>query len=196
MGRKNNRGKPLYGTKVQKFSAFRNVCRYVLYLVFIFVAFIFSTTGDFRKPILMIPIVIGISSASNPAVAGGAGILCGLLTDISTSSLFGYHALVFFLIALAVQSLYHYYWSNHILLFLLSTGVASLVVTGLDFLFRYAVWGFSNLAYYYTHYALVYCLYTVISSVVLYLLFFLIHHFLRSTQKIVAERKVKSIEEG
>lgn len=55
----------------------RNVFRWILYGLLILLAFIFSTSGDYTKPLLMIPIALCISSVSKEAVAGGVGIVCG-----------------------------------------------------------------------------------------------------------------------
>ena len=42
----------------------RNVFRWILYGLLILLAFIFSTSGDYTKPLLMIPIALCISSVS------------------------------------------------------------------------------------------------------------------------------------
>ena len=80
----------------------RNVIRWGLYAVCIFLAFVTANGGDFTKPLLLIPIALCISSVSGAVVSGGIGILCGLLLDISCGTLAGYHGILLFLICLAV----------------------------------------------------------------------------------------------
>ena len=55
----------------------RNVIRWVLYAVCIFLAFVTANGGDFTKPLLLIPIALCISSVSGAVVSGGIGILFG-----------------------------------------------------------------------------------------------------------------------
>lgn len=81
----------------------RNVIRWGLYAVCIFLAFVTANGGDFTKPLLLIPIALCISSVSGAVVSGGIGILCGLLLDISCGTLAGYHGILLFLICLAVS---------------------------------------------------------------------------------------------
>ena len=84
----------------------RNVIRWGLYAVCIFLAFVTANGGDFTKPLLLIPIALCISSVSGAVVSGGIGILCGLLLDISCGTLAGYHGILLFLICLAVSCMY------------------------------------------------------------------------------------------
>ena len=74
----------------------RNVIRWGLYAVCIFLAFVTANGGDFTKPLLLIPIALCISSVSGAVVSGGIGILCGLLLDISCGTLAGYHGILLF----------------------------------------------------------------------------------------------------
>ena len=55
----------------------RNVIRWGLYAVCIFLAFVTANGGDFTKPLLLIPIALCISSVSGAVVSGGIGILFG-----------------------------------------------------------------------------------------------------------------------
>jgi cell shape-determining protein MreD len=78
----------------------RNTIRWILYVLFIFLAFVTANGGDFIKPLLLIPVALCIASVSGTVVSGGIGILCGLLLDISCGTLPGYHGILLFLICL------------------------------------------------------------------------------------------------
>lgn len=55
----------------------RNTIRWILYVLFIFLAFVTANGGDFIKPLLLIPVALCIASVSGTVVSGGIGILCG-----------------------------------------------------------------------------------------------------------------------
>ena len=132
----------------------RNVFRWILYGLLILLAFIFSTSGDYTKPLLMIPIALCISSVSKEAVAGGVGIVCGFCMDVTTGSLPGYHAILLFLLCMLTALLYDRLMQRRYFNMLLFTAVVTFLVTGADFVFRYAMWGYDHMAMIYTHYML------------------------------------------
>ena len=70
------------------------------------------------------------------------------------------------------------------------------MVTGLDFVFQYAIWGYDNVSRLYLHHQLPCLGYTVLSSVVIYPIFALIHHFLLPKRRRTIEKKHKPMEES
>ncbi len=180
----------------RKHPILRNGIRWALYLLLIFGAFIFANSGDFLKPLLLIPIALGISSVSGSITAGIIGLVCGFLMDISSGTLLGYRALVLFLICIAASILYDRLFRLHFLNTLLFTAVTAFLVTGLDYIFRYWIWGYDHVSYLYTHYSLRILLYTTASAIVFHLIFALIHRFLLPERKRTLERTVKPILEN
>ena len=155
----------------------RNVFRWILYGLLILLAFIFFYLRRLRKPLLMIPIALCISSVSGAVVSGGVGIVCGFCMDVTTGSLPGYHAILLFLLCMLTALLYDRLMQRRYFNMLLFTAVVTFLVTGADFVFRYAMWGYDHMAMIYTHYMLPCLLYTCISTIVIYPVFHCIHRF-------------------
>ena len=151
--------------------------------------------GDFTKPLLLIPIALCISSVSGAVVSGGIGILCGLLLDISCGTLAGYHSILLFLICLAVSCMYDRLLLQRFWNLIWLTAVAAFVVTGFDFVFQYAIWGYHQISQLYLHHTLPCLAYTVISSMICYPVFSLIHRFLLPKRRRTIEKKLKPMEE-
>lgn len=173
----------------------RNVFRWIIYILLIFFAFIFANSGDFIKPYLLIPISLCISSVSDLRTSAIVGLCCGFLMDMSGGTLLGYRALLLFLMCMITAVLYDRFMQQHFVNTLLFTAVATFIVTGLDFIFRYAIWEYDHLFYLYTHYSLRILLYTVISAAILHPIFLLIHKFLLPPRKRVVEETVKAMDE-
>lgn len=173
----------------------RNAIRWVLYLLCVFLAFVTANGGDFTKPLLLLPIALCISSVSGLAVSGGAGIVCGLLLDISCGTLLGFYALLLFPICMAVSLLYDRLLQQRFWNMVFLTGAAAFLVTGLDFVFRYAIWGYDQVSYLYVHRSLPCLGYTVIGGAVLYPIFALIHRFLLPPRRRTIEKTIKPMEE-
>ena len=160
----------------------RNTIRWILYVLFIFLAFVTANGGDFIKPLLLIPVALCIASVS------GTVISCGTLP--------GYHGILLFLICLFTSRLYDRFLLQRFWNMMFLTAAVSFVVTGLDFVFQYAIWGYDNVSRLYLHHQLPCLGYTVLSSVVIYPIFALIHHFLLPKRRRTIEKKHKPMEES
>ncbi len=173
----------------------KNFFRYLIYIILLFLSFILAGTGDYIKPLYLIPLAIGIASVSPLGIAGSAGIICGFFMDMSSNSPLGYHALLLFLICMGISILYDRLLTGHFFNYFLLNAAAAFVIITCDFCFRYALWGYAHLSYYYTHYCLRCLLYTIIVSVFFYLIFLLVHHFLLPPRKRRLEKNVKPLAE-
>lgn len=182
-------------SKRPKHPKVRNTIRWVLYFLCIFLAFVTANSGDTIKPLLLIPVALCISSVSSMFIAGSIGILCGLLMDISTGSLLGYHGILLFLLCMATSLFYDRLLQQRFLNMAFFTFMAAFLVTGFDFVFQYAIWGYENMSYLYVHHSLPCLLYTTISGAVCYPIFALIHRFLLPKRRRTIEKKVKPLEE-
>lgn len=169
----------------------RNVIRWALYVLCILIAFLLANTGDYAKPIFLIPIALCISSVSGSITAGSIGIACGFLLDISSGTLLGYHAILLFLLCLATSLLYDRLMQQRFLNMVFFTLIAAFFVTGSDYIFRYAIWGHENVSHIYLHYSLPCVLYTGISGAVCYPIFFCIHRFLLPKRRRTVEKTLK-----
>ncbi len=185
----------LLPSKKKKRTRLHNAIRWGLYLLMILIAFLISNTGDYTKPLLLIPIALSIASVSGSYVSGTVGIICGFLMDISSGTLLGYHAIAMFLFCLAVSTLYDRLMQQRFLNLVFFTAIAAFLITGMDFIFCYAIWGYENVSYLYIHYSLPCVLYTTISGGVLYPIFSLIRRHLLPRRKRTVEKTVKPMEE-
>ncbi len=182
-------------SKKPKRQKLRSVILWVLYSILILMAFVLGTAGDYVKPLLLLPIALCISSVCSTAVAGGIGIACGLLIDISYGTLLGYHAIPLFLICMGVSLLYDRLMQQRLLNLVFFTLVAAFLITGSDYIFQYAIWGYENVSQIYVKNSLPCLVYTVISSVVYYPIFRLMHRFLLPPRRRKVERTVKPIDD-
>ena len=189
------RNKRLLPEQKRKHPKLRNTIRWMLYVLLIFFAFVFANSGDFLKPMLLIPIALSVSSVSSGITAGFVGLVCGFLMDVCGGTLLGYRALLLFLFCMATSVLYDRMFRQHFLNTLLFTAAAAFLITGFDYIFRYAIWGYDHVSYLYTHYSLRILLYTILSAMVLHPIFALIHKFLLPQRKRTLEQTVKPIEE-
>ena len=174
----------------------RNVIRWGLYAVCIFLAFVTANGGDFTKPLLLIPIALCISSVSGAVVSGGIGILCGLLLDISCGTLPGYHAIGLFLICMLISRLYDRLMQQRFFNLVFFTAITAFFLTGTDFIFQYAIWGHEHVSQIYLHYSLKCLLYTTISSAVCYPIFYCIHRYLLPQRRRTVEKTLKPMEDS
>ena len=72
-------------TREQHILRFKTTLRWVLYYLLIFVSFIIMTSGTLYKPIILVPLSIGIAVNNNMYGSAVTGAVCGFLTDISVS---------------------------------------------------------------------------------------------------------------
>lgn len=173
----------------------QNFVRWVFYILLIFLAFLFATSGNFLKPTLLIPIVLSICSVSRIITSACVGIFCGFLMDMTSGTLMGYHAILLFLIGMAVSVLYDKLIQQRFFNFLIFTIISAGIITGVDFLFKYGIWGYDHVSYLYIHHSLPCLLLTSISSIIIYPIFYFIHkHFLPERKRTI-EKKLKLMKD-
>lgn len=185
----------LLPTRKKKRTRLCNTIRWILYILLILLAFLLANTGDYIKPLLLIPIAFCISSVSGTFVSGAVGIVCGFLMDISSGTLLGYHAIALFLFCMLISVLYDRLMQQRFFNLVFFTAIAAFLITGSDFIFCYAIWGYRHVSYLYLHYSLPCLFYTIISSMVYYPIFYVIHQNLLPERKRTVEKTVKPIEE-
>lgn len=190
-----NKLKPLT-EKPLKHPKLRNGIRWGLYILLIFLAFVTANAGDFRKPLLLIPVALCISSVSGMAVSGLVGSICGFLLDISCGTLPGYHAILLFLLCMLTSRLYDRLMQQRFLNMLLFTSAAAFLITGSDFVLQYAIWGYDHVSQLYLHHSLPCLAYTALSTCICYPIFWWIHkHFLPARRRTL-KKTLKPMEES
>lgn len=142
--------------------------RWGIFLFMIFVFFIFSCTGNFVKPLLLIPAAICISVNENELTAACTGVLCGLLTDIACDRLFGYNAIILVICCTAVSWLFSNILRRSMINVFILTAVAVFAQGFTDYLLYYLIWSSNDVSVIYTDIILPSCIMTSVSSLLLY----------------------------
>lgn len=172
-----------------------NVLRWSIYLLLMLLAFVTASAGDYVKPLWLIPISFCIASVHGTVIAAVTGILCGLLMDISCGTLPGYHGILLFLMCMLISILYDRLMQQRFWNLVFFTGIAAFLVTSLDYIFQYAIWGYDNVSLIYVYYALPCLLYTLLSCIVCYPVFRLIHRFLLPQRKRTVQRTIQPLHD-
>lgn len=144
--------------------------QWVSFSLLIGLAFSASTAGSFRKPLLLLPLALCISSRTGEIQATAVGLVCGLLMDIAGGKLMGSNAVILICFCVPVSLLYQYILRHKLLNMLVLTAVCTAVQGYLDYLFYYAIWGHEDVSWIYMHQTLPAGLMTVASVLVLYYL--------------------------
>lgn len=129
------------------------ILRYFAYTLEILVVFVLQETpGLFppvfgQRPIALIPVALAIAYFESGTASMAFGILTGLLVDYGMGGALGFHALVLALVCYAVAMLAENLLRASFLTYLLSAVLLMAVVTLLQWLFYYVLYGYGHTAY-------------------------------------------------
>ncbi len=153
--------------------------RLVLYAVIILLCFVTASSGNFRKPLLLIPVALCISSYAREHTALITGIICGLLLDIVCNKLLGFNALLLCIMCLGMSILYKHLLMHKLLNFMVLAAAGIFIQGALDYFFFYEIWNYSNVSFLFIHHILPCCIYTLISALPVYAVIHNINRLLR-----------------
>ncbi len=126
-----------------------HVIRHLFYVLLLFVCYVLQCTPGFfqlweGKPMLTLGVVVAVAMFEGPLVGGLYGAFGGLLYDVSGASLFGFSGILAMAVGVAVGLLTCYLvrntWINGVALM----AVSCLSVRLVEFVFQYAVWGYTG----------------------------------------------------
>lgn len=120
------------------------------------------------KPILLAGFMTAFAMRSAEVPAAVFGGLAGLLWDLSSHTLFGFHGLFFFAGAVAVSLLTQYLMQPKLVNFLLFTGVILLVDRLFYELFYYVIWQYESSGLVLLRYLLPQIGYSLIAGIPIY----------------------------
>jgi rod shape-determining protein MreD len=144
------------------------VIRWTIFLAMIFIFFIFMCTGNFIKPLLLIPMAVCISVNEDELISACTGVLCGLLTDIACDRLFGYNAIILAVSCTVVSLLFSNLLRRNIInVFILSSAI-TFIQGGIDYLLYYFIWSSEDVSVIYIDIILPSCIITSLSSLLIY----------------------------
>lgn len=179
-------------TREQRILYIKTAIRWVLYYVLIFFSFIIMTSGTWFKPILLLPVALGISVNNNQYASVFTGALCGFLIDISCGKLFGYNAVLLSVFCILTSLVFELYLKHKFFNYLAITAAASYIQCLLDYKFYYQIWGYENVERIFVRVTLRVWIYTLISSVFIYLVFKLINRFLMPKTHFTIEETIST----
>ncbi|WP_303790168.1 rod shape-determining protein MreD [Ruminococcus flavefaciens] len=179
-------------TREQHILRFKTTLRWVLYYLLIFVSFIIMTSGTLYKPIILVPLCIGIAVNNNMYGSAVTGAVCGFLTDICCGKLFGYNAVILTFFCIAANLLFELYLKDRFINYMIITAVVSYIQCRLDYKFYYQIWEYENVGRIFVRVSLRVWIYTVISAVFMYLLLKLVNRFLMPREHLTIEEAINT----
>ncbi len=179
-------------TREQHILHIKTALRWIVYYLLIFLSFIIMTSGTLYKPILFVPLAIGISIRNNLYGSAVTGAFCGLLTDICCGRLFGFNAVILTFFCIAASLLFELYLKDRFINFLIITAAVSYIQCWLDYKFYYQIWEYENVGRIFTRVSLRVWVYTVISSIFVYLLLKLVNRLLMPKEHLTIEEAINT----
>ncbi len=177
--------KHLSSKRKRKFA----IIRWIIFSLIIWFVFIFTTTGTFIKPNILIPLALCISMREDALVSAILGIICGLLSDIAFGKIIGYNA-IFLLIGCVCTSLLF----THLLReTLINIAVVNILYSAahffLDYFFYYIIWEYEHNRIILKEYILPEFILTIASL-------FLIHPIIKLIRNHFTLRKMHTLNEN
>lgn len=179
-------------TREQHILRFKTTLRWVLYYLLIFVSFIIMTSGTLYKPMILVPLSIGIAVNNNMYGSAVTGAVCGFLTDICCGKLFGYNAVVLTFFCILANLLFELYLKDRFINYMIITTVVSYIQCWLDYKFYYQIWEYENVGRIFVRVSLRVWIYTVISAVFVYLVLKLVNRFLMPREHLTIEEAINT----
>lgn len=179
-------------TREQHILRFKTTLRWVLYYLLIFVSFIIMTSGTLYKPMILVPLSIGIAINNNMYGSAVTGAVCGFLTDICCGKLFGYNAVVLTFFCILANLLFELYLKDRFINYMIITTVVSYIQCWLDYKFYYQIWEYENVGRIFVKVSLRVWIYTVISAFFVYLVLKLVNRFLMPREHLTIEEAINT----
>lgn len=163
------------------------IIQWILFAGLILLSYLFETTGSYRKPLILIPVALCISSHTGEIQAMTVGAVCGLLLDLACGKLLGCNGIILVISCVIVSLLYRYLLKqkllNMLLLITVCTGLQGLI----DYVFYYKIWNIPD-AELILHKMIIPCgIMTILSGIIFY---FVIKKIAESCQN----RRIQKLE--
>lgn len=179
-------------TRQQHILRIKTTIRWLLYYLLIFLSFIIMTSGTLYKPILLVPLAIGIAINNNIYGSAVTGASCGFLIDICCGKLFGYNAVILAFFCIAANLVFELYLKSRFINYLMITALVSYIQCWLDYKFYYQIWDYENVGRIFVRVSLRVWAYTVISSFFVYLLIKLVNKLLMPKEHLTIEEAINT----
>jgi len=179
-------------TREQHIFRFKTTLRWIIYYLLIFISFIIMTSGTLYKPILLVPLAVGIAINNNLYASAVTGAICGFLIDICCGKLFGYNAVVLTVFCIAANLVFELYLKDRFINYFIITAAAAFLQCRLDYKFYYQIWGYKHVGRIFRRVSMKIWLYTVISSVFVFLVLKLVNRLLMPREHLTIEEAINT----
>ncbi|MBO7475231.1 MAG: hypothetical protein J6U00_14740 [Ruminococcus sp.] len=179
-------------TREQRIFRIKTTLRWGIYYLLIFIGFIIMSSGTLYKPILLVPLAIGIALKNNIYASAVTGALCGFLIDICCGKLFGYNAVILAFFCIAANLMFELYLRDRFINYMFVTAAASYIQCWLDYKFYYQIWGYANVHRIFVRVTLRVWIYTVISSVLIYFVLKFVNRLLMPKEHLTIEEAINT----
>lgn len=166
------------------------VIRWCIFSVIIWTAFIFTTTGSYLKPNILIPVALCISMSEDELVSAFVGLLCGLLTDAAFGKLTGFSAILLLIFCVVTSLLFKHLLRQNIINIFVLTMIFSAVYFLLDYFFNYIMWNYEYQDILFKNLILPEYIATLVSTFLMYpIIRFIRKHFTLRTRYVLEENE-------
>lgn len=151
------------------------IIKWVVYYLILLIMYSWQTTPNLFeffgiKPVLILPLIVAISMYEKVMESAAIGMFAGFLWDISSDKLFGFNAIILFLIATTVSLICIYYLQTKLFNFVIFCILALAIQGGLDYFFYYKIWQYENSQIIFTNNIFPTIIYTIIISPIFFII--------------------------
>ena len=179
-------------TREQHILRFKTTLRWMIYYLLIFISFIIMTSGTLYKPILLVPLAVGIAVNNNIYASAVTGAICGFLIAICCGKLFGYNAVILTVFCIAANLVFELYLKDRFINYFIITAAAAFLQCWLDYKFYYQIWDYEYVGRIFRKVSMKVWLYTVISSVFVFLVLKLVNRLLMPREHLTIEEAINT----
>ena len=179
-------------TREQHILRFKTTLRWIIYYLLIFISFIIMTSGTLYKPMLLVPLAVGIAVNNNIYASAVTGAICGFLIDICCGKLFGYNAVILTVFCIAANLVFELYLKDRFINYFIITAAAAFLQCWLDYKFYYQIWDLADIQVIFRTVTMKVWLYTMISAFLIYPLYRLIDRLLLPKIHMTLEEAIRT----
>ena len=179
-------------TREQHILRFKTTLRWMIYYLLIFISFIIMTSGTLYKPILLVPLAVGIAVNNNIYASAVTGAICGFLIDICCGKILGYNAVILTVFCIAANLVFELYLKDRFINYFIITAAAAFLQCWLDYKFYYQIWDYEHVGRIFRKVSMKVWLYTVISSVFVFLVLKLVNRLLMPREHLTIEEAINT----
>lgn len=156
-------------------ETYKGKVKWVVYALLLLLFYVLQTTPLFLqilgiKPVLIVPFIVCLALFESEAAAAIFGIFGGLLWDLSSGRVFGFHAIILMCCCVCIALLVMYLMRNNLWNAIFFIFCVMLLEGALEYLFFYVIWSYENSQIVFLVYTLPTILYTTVTGVPIYYL--------------------------